>query len=142
MKFKFLIILTLTANIWATNTIQDSYLAPLIDDEDWQLVETYNDSVRLYSKEIKSFNLKAYRVEKQTTADRNSLLSAFENVDQYSQILASASNITFATIEKNESRTLAYQHISIPLINNRHYFYHLFKSTPQQEYAYWQLTEV
>ncbi|MFP4547270.1 MAG: hypothetical protein ACLFQM_04005 [Fidelibacterota bacterium] len=142
MKYKLMILFGLIVNLWASSQVDTHYLKPLIEDSDWKLEKTYEDGVRLFFKEIKQFNLKAYRVEKATTAATNTLLSAFENVDQYDRILTSAKNITFDTIEKTQEKALAYQHIDIPLISNRHYFYKMYKSNSKQKYAYWQLTEV
>lgn len=142
MKYKLLFVLSLFINLWATNQLEQSFLSPLVNDSNWQLLETYDDGVRLYSKKIETYNLNAYRVEKPTTAKKDALMQVFEKVENYDQILTSAGNITFDTIEKTEEKALAYQHIDIPIINNRHYFYHMYKSNDNQDYAFWQLTEV
>ncbi len=142
MKYKLMILFGLIVNLLASSQMDNHYLDPLIEDSDWKLEKTYEDGVRLFSKEIKRFKLNAYRVEKPTSAAKSKLLSAFENVDQYDRILTSAKNIIFDTIEKTQEKALAYQHIDIPLINNRHYFYKMYNSNSRQEYAYWQLTEV
>lgn len=142
MNYKLMLIVFIFVHLWATNQVENDYLSLLDNDNNWKLVERYDDGIRLYSKEIKRFNLRAYRVEKSTNAQKDALLSAFETVENYDKILTSAKNITFNTIEKSEQKVLAYQHINIPLISNRHYFYHMFISGDERDYAFWQLTEV
>ncbi|MBN2279223.1 MAG: hypothetical protein JXQ65_01450 [Candidatus Marinimicrobia bacterium] len=141
MKDKILIVLVMVASIFAKEMNEENTIGPLLQDTGWRLTETFEDGVRLYEKIIPGLDLKAYRVEVDTEINGSLLLQSFESVDKYPSILVSAKNITFDTIEQNDEYIKAYQHIDIPFISNRQYFYRLFKNNGERDYSWWSLAE-
>jgi hypothetical protein len=142
MKYKFLLLLLLTVSLLANVLVEENSIGQLLHNDEWQLVRQFEDGVRLYEKSLNTDRLKAYRVETETTIAKEKLLQAFENVEAYETVLKSAGNITFDTIETDEKIITAYQHIEIPLLNDRHYTYKMVKNDGLRDYSYWQLIEM
>jgi len=143
MRYKLLLtVLISVVSLFSRTLIENDAIHRLLHNDQWQLVKEFDDGIRLYEKDLEHLQLKAYRVETKTAIAKERLLQAFENVDQYQRVLKSAKNITFDTIEKNDKTITAYQHLEIPLLNNRHYTYKLFKNEGRRDYSYWQLIDM
>jgi len=142
MKYRFLILFALLSSLFSKPLVEENSIHPLVDNNDWKMIEVFDDGVRLYEKQLGQKSLKAYRIETETEINKEKLVNLFESVQNYREILPSAKNITFDIIDNQKTVITAYQHIEIPLINNRHYFYKLYRSNEDQDYSYWQLIQV
>ncbi len=141
MKYKLPLLILLLSLGFSRPLHENSVLSPLLQKDDWQLIEHFDDGIRLYQRQMNNSVLLAYKVEVESQLSKEKLYSVFEQVSNYTQIIKSAKNITFGTIRNEKQTVLAYQYIDIPLLNNRYYTYELYKSQHDQDYSYWQLTE-
>lgn len=113
----------------------------LIQDSGWERIHSFDDSVQVYEKHLQHLNLKAYRVLKRTNINAGTLFSVFESIDKYENVLKSAQNIDFETLEFEGDTIYGYQHINIPIVKDRHYVYQMVKNSVNSEFAYWILQD-
>src|SRR6056297_2697704 len=86
-------------------------LLGLNTDQNWNLIHSFDDSVKVYNKPVLNKQLNAYRVVKQTDLDPEQLYSVFEDIKNYEQALPSANNIDFEFVSSNQDTIYGYQHI-------------------------------
>lgn len=142
MRQKLLSFLFLASFIWLSRASETDLVA-LSNDQNWELIHNFDDSIKVYRKHIAHRDLNAYRVLKNTNAAAPILYRVFENIENYDQVIKSAKNIDFAALEVEGDTIYGYQNIQInvPFIKNRHYVYQMVKHNPNTDYAYWVLVD-
>ncbi len=118
-------------------------LLGLNTDQNWNLIHSFDDSVKVYKKPVLNKQLNAYRVVKQTDLDPEQLYSVFEDIKNYEQALPSANNIDFEFVSSNQDTIYGYQHIKInvPFVKDRHYVYRMLRHNPKRGHACWVLRD-
>tara|TARA_Y100001968_G_scaffold321423_1_gene355790 strand:- start:940 stop:1608 length:669 start_codon:yes stop_codon:yes gene_type:complete len=112
----------------------------LKDNEDWQLIDLRNDSIRVYEKSIENMPLKALKVEKIINFNPDFILQTIMDINQYPKIMSN-SDITSFIIGQRNNMIYAYNHFPIPLpfIEDRHYIFKIRRVSKTE--VYWHLVD-
>ena len=124
---KLFLTLFVTIPIIADNNL--FLLESIKNNEDWVLIDSRSDSLRVYEKEVQELGpLKAFKVEKIIDFNAELIFKTIMDISQHANLMPDDDFKSFI-IGQKENWIYAYSHFSIPFtfIDDRHYIFKIQK---------------
>ena len=124
MKSILLVIIINSCFMFSLNSSNEDLLEFLKQDENWTLIETKDNNLRIFEKDIPRSNLNALKVEKIVEIDTDKILEVVMDISNYPDVMDNSS-MTSYIIGKKDDNIYAYNKFPIPFpfISSRHYFF-------------------
>ena len=124
-NLSFIIIIIIISSIaFSSSKSNEKLLNYLKDEQNWVLIDSRSDNIRVFEKNVPKMSLNALKVEKIVEIDTDKILKVVMDVNNYPDVLNNESMTSYIIGQKNGD-IYAYNNFSIPLpfVSNRHYFF-------------------
>jgi len=102
----------------------ESLLDYLHQEHGWELLKEDGEQ-RIEIKDGYGLKLHAVKISQVVDIEPELLVDVFENVESYPDVLSSAAGVEFDVIRRDENYVDGYQHLSVPIVRDRHYIYRM-----------------
>ena len=132
---KYIIGLMLLAGLLSAEALPDSesLLDYLHQAQGWELLKVDGDR-RIEIKDGRGLSLHAVKISQVVDIEPEILVGVFENIESYPEVLSSAGGVEFDVINRAEKYVDGYQHLSVPIVKDRHYIYRMRRIWEEQSW--------
>jgi hypothetical protein len=114
----------------------------LHDDKNWMLIESREDGIIVFEKEIDGIAVKAVKVTQALEINPEILAQVIEDIANYDRFLKSAAGSEATLLKAGKNYRIGHQHVKVPVMSDRNYAFKLFRPDSTGTRVDWELIPI